>query len=409
MALTLTELENYDLRDAVVHRRSASIDSTLHEVYEQLNKYNVEFIAVLDGERLAGICSRDRVNLLLSHRYGRSLYLRHTLRMDHVEPETRTVAGTPLAQVFEPVFMRERRYLFDDVVLVDGEGRYLGMIPMNSMIQLQHSYFTAQLDAVRRQREELDSKNRQNEQEMIFARDLQMSFLPPVSRNGHGPGLHYTMRFEPADSLSGDFMQILDAGPGALGILICDVMGHGVRSALITALIRGLVERLPRFHARPGELLTQINRDLSGLLNQPGAFMFVTACCFVCDSKTGRTIYSNAGHHPPLRVRGRGGVEKILSEGGGQPALGIVPDLVYETFSCDLKRGDRFLLFTDGLTEAMNRTGEEFGEKRLTAVMSSHREHSTERFLDAVIGHAQDFIHPRTFDDDVCLVGVEYR
>src|SRR5439155_21854800 len=128
-----------------------------------------------------------------------------------------------------------------------------------------------------------------------------------------------------------------------------DVAGHGVRSALVTAMIRALVEEPKPVATDPGQFLTKLNRDLHAILKNTG--MLTTGFYLVADWKTGVMRYANAGHPKPLLVRRKEARAEPLANASGksQPALGLFEDAVYQGSEIELSRSDLVMLFTDGL------------------------------------------------------------
>ena len=137
-------------------------------------------------------------------------------------------------------------------------------------------------------------------------------------------------------------------------MFICDVAGHGVRSALVTAMVRALVEELKPSAANPGKFLTKLNSDLYAILKHTGTPMLTTAFYLVADWEAGNMRYANAGHPKPLHLLRRSQAEWHSlgnAEGKCQPALGLFEDAVYLTTEQKLTPGDVVMLFTDGVYE----------------------------------------------------------
>jgi sigma-B regulation protein RsbU (phosphoserine phosphatase) len=185
-------------------------------------------------------------------------------------------------------------------------------------------------------------------------------------------------------------------------------MGHGVRSALITAMIRAMLEPLRRISVRPGELLTQLNRDLTPMLRQAGAMIFVTAAYAFFDAAAGKVRYAQAGHPTPLRwdpaSRTAGRIPCPPDVEG--PALGLVDDFPYAECVEPLKAGDRWLFFTDGVFEASS-NDEEFGLERLGETFARCAPRTLDETLDGVLESVNAFCAGTELPDDVCLIGVQ--
>jgi sigma-B regulation protein RsbU (phosphoserine phosphatase) len=129
---------------------------------------------------------------------------------------------------------------------------------------------------------------------------------------------------------------------------------------------------------------------------------FATFCYARIDAGARRIVYSNAGHNPPILVHASGQVER-LTEGG--MVLGVFPDNAYEQAALSLASGDRLLFFTDGISEARNPDGDEYGEERIGAVAASVREQGVEAIKDAVLADVNSFSHNQ-FEDDATLIVV---
>ena len=271
-------------------------------------------------------------------------------------------------------------------------------------------------DRVEKRTRELREKNQQMEEELKMARELQVALLPrdfptiPVGAPPLESALSFLSFYFPTGDVSGDFFSVFPVGEKAAGVLICDVMGHGVRSALITGIIRGLVEEHAKLAADPGVLLTHINRALTVILQQAGTTMFATCFYVVADVERAELRFANAGHPCALHVRCDGGsVEKLDDEQSRGPVMGVFPSATYATAARSMVTGDRVMLFTDGLYEVEDATGALFSEDQLRATASRHAALAPEEFFDRVLSDIRKYSESETFADDVCIVGMQIR
>jgi serine phosphatase RsbU (regulator of sigma subunit) len=262
--------------------------------------------------------------------------------------------------------------------------------------------------------DELRQKNSQMEADLDLAHEIQMAFLPEKYLNFPrvvGPlenFLHFDHRYYPTSTLGGDFIDIVMVSDTEVGVFICDVMGHGVRSALVTAVIRGLVEELKPIASDPGQFLSGLNNSLIAVLRRTRTPMFASAFFVVADVANGQMCYANAGHPSPLHVkRGAGVVEPLCSaqENTG-PALGVFEDFAYLTCQCDLFHQDLLMVFTDGLFEVEGQESD-YDEEQLIAAVRRHMEHPVTLLFDNVLADIQQFSDRKVFEDDVCLVGMD--
>ena len=261
---------------------------------------------------------------------------------------------------------------------------------------------------------ELWAKNAIMEEDLDMARELQMAFLPqhfptvPRGAEQAASAVKFCSIFHPTSSVSGDFFNVVRVSDTAVGVFICDVMGHGVRAALVTAMMRALEEQLGELAGNPGALLTEMNRALRGILRQLGTTLFTTACYIIVDVANGRLTFANAGHPSPLLLHGTPrGVEPITARRVPGPALGLIDDVEYLTHELPIAAGDRILAFTDGLFEVENANAEPFSIERLRESIRSRAGLPLADLLQDVFDEVEHFAQGQEFSDDVCLIGME--
>lgn len=262
---------------------------------------------------------------------------------------------------------------------------------------------------------QLREKNQLLEDDMRMASEVQQAFLPQqlsgLLRKAARNSLHFYSSYVPAGALGGDFFHILPLSDTTAGVFISDVMGHGVRAALVTALERALVEELASVATNPGEFLTQINRSLLSILRRTGTPLFVSAFYLFVDVTFSEIRYAIAGHPRQWIVRRSLGKVEPLSTHGHKPgpALGVFADQRYEMFREKLLPGDLVMLFTDGLFEVEDVNGDTMDQDRLLEIVREKMHlppaELSAAILDAVKQHAAD----GQFADDVCLVIMDYE
>ena len=226
--------------------------------------------------------------------------------------------------------------------------------------------------------EELREKNAQVEADLNVAREVQGAFLPeryptfPRNAPAKESALRFCHRYLPTGAVGGDFFDVLPISDTQAGVFICDVMGHGVRAALVTAMVRALAEELVSAAGEPDKFLVEINRGLLGILTQTRAPMFASAFYLVVDLARGELRYSSAGHPSALLVRRNMGTVEALRFPGSRPgpALGVFEESVYPICRCPVSPQDLVVLFTDGLYEVEGAEGDEYGQERLLAAVS---------------------------------------
>ncbi|MBN1674784.1 MAG: SpoIIE family protein phosphatase [Kiritimatiellae bacterium] len=407
--------DDADLRALIGHREAIQADDILDNAYRRFSQHTFEYMAVLDGTRMIGLVGRSQIGMLFGAESGRALFLKRRVREYMLAEFMAVTTASNVAAVLDAVFRRNPRFFYDDVALLADDGAFLGLIFVYTLVQLQNALLSENIRRLRQTNEEIDQQKQEMETDLSLARELQMAMLPqrypmrqgldPVS----GSSLSLVHRYRPAGKVGGDFFQVLRLSESTVGVFVCDVMGHGVRAAMVTAMLRALLEELKRVAGVPGEFLTQVNRDLQAMLRQSGSPQFATVFYLVADLAADCFRFACAGHPPPLRSnRADAAVERLRGEQDTtHPPLGLLEDVAYRTHEAPMRPGDRVILFTDGITEATNNAQEEFGEQRLMELVRRHADLPAPALLDRAIEEARLFAADGTFTDDVCLVALE--
>ena len=244
------------------------------------------------------------------------------------------------------------------------------------------------------------------EQELRIARNIQMSLLPqgPVAM----PGLTVIAHCEPAREVGGDYYDFLPIDEHTLGILVADVSGKGTSAALYMAELKGIVLSLSQRYRSPRELLIEADRIISNHLDSRS---FITVTYLVVDLRAGTVQYARAGHCPLVYVPGPYASQRapqLLAPDG--LVLGLQLDggrtfvRLLEEVSVPLGRGDLFVLFTDGLTEAMNGQGDCFGESRLAALIGEHADLPADELRERILRDIEAFTGSAIQQDDMTMV-----
>jgi sigma-B regulation protein RsbU (phosphoserine phosphatase) len=240
------------------------------------------------------------------------------------------------------------------------------------------------------------------EEELIIGRDIQLSLLPE-----HLPtisGWEFAKAYLPAQEISGDFYDYFEI-PGdrlRLGLVIADVMGKGVPAALFMAMCRTTIRSTAISNRTPSEALFKTNELI---LKDSQANLYLSAVYAILDPTTGRLDFTIAGHNRPLIARAsKQDISELQSTG---IILGAFDEIRLEGQSLVLEPGDTLLLYTDGVTEAVNATQEHFGEERLKRVLSSNRDSSSRSILSAVLEAVESFEDPSGKRDDRTLLVVK--
>jgi serine phosphatase RsbU (regulator of sigma subunit) len=242
------------------------------------------------------------------------------------------------------------------------------------------------------------------EEELRIAHEIQMSLLP------QGPlrmrGVSVTALCVPAREVGGDYYDLLPLDDHRLGVLIADVSGKGTSAALYMAELKGLVLSLSRIHESPRDLLVHANRLIAEHLD---ARSFITMTYAVLDLQKGTMTYARAGHTPLIYVPGAPGSHaQILVPDGLVLGLKIDNGELFERLlqeeTIDLRAGDLFVLFTDGISEAMNARDDCFGEGRLGQLVERHARLASDELRERVLREISAFVGDAPQHDDMTMI-----
>ena len=259
----------------------------------------------------------------------------------------------------------------------------------------------------------LKSINKEYEEELILAREIQHAILPENSNDWEdkleqwSDRLNIAQLYIPATHLAGDYYDIISVDENRIGFLIVDVMGHGVRSALIVSLIRGLLEQAQPYAHKPSDYLQQINHGLSTLLSRTSSALFASACYCVLDFSENTISMTCAGHDQPLIEFKQAETTINVPK---DPALGFFPDAEYSETVIPLDQVKKILLFTDGLYESVNEQDEEWGTERLQkSFQQASNNNNITHMQQTIYDSALAWVGELGFNDDVCILGAELK
>ena len=240
--------------------------------------------------------------------------------------------------------------------------------------------------------------------ELEIARRIQSSTLPRQIPSL--PHLQIAARYVPMSAVAGDFYDFLVLDEHRVGILVADVTGHGVPAALIASMLKVAFAAQLEHAGDPALLLAGLNRSLCGKFEDH----FVTAAYVFVDMQRNTLRYAGAGH-PPLMLTSRSsGAVRQIEENGLM--LGLFPEAEYAAAEIPLDSGDRCLIYTDGVFEAMSATQEEYGKPRMAEFLKAHRDLSAVALTAALLEEVARWaghVNGRSQDDDITVVAVDFR
>jgi serine phosphatase RsbU (regulator of sigma subunit) len=240
-------------------------------------------------------------------------------------------------------------------------------------------------------------KQRDLERELDFATQVQLGFLP--NKRPQTEGFEFCDYYEAAHRVGGDYFDYIELPGGRVAVAVADVAGKGIPAALLMARLYSATRYHLLSQSDLGLALSDLNRDIStcGLGHR-----FVTCALAVIDPATRQVALANAGHLPPLIRHSDGSITEVVSQHAGMP-LGIVPDQEFQQQQHQLSPGDTWLMFTDGVTEAMNGDSEIFGTQRLQQSFARAPD-ELDAMIQAVVADVAAHCGERDQSDDMCLV-----
>jgi phosphoserine phosphatase RsbU/P len=257
---------------------------------------------------------------------------------------------------------------------------------------------------LREAREQLAQQLLSINNELEMARQIQLSILPHELPKI--AGLDIAARYMPMTSVAGDFYDFIIPDDKHLGILIADVAGHGLPSALIASMLQVALSAQVAHASDPAEVLSGLNRSLCGKFQ----YNFVTAAYTFVDMERQTMNYAGAGHPPLLLLRGSDGKARELMENG--LFLGMFPEAEYSAKQLSLEPGDRCVLYTDGIPETKNPSDEEFKTGRFMRSIENNKALGADQFVDAFLGELSRWSEQplgQGQQDDITLLVVDFK
>ena len=296
---------------------------------------------------------------------------------------------------------------FQTVVLSNRFANALSSVEnISEMLELKVRDRTLELES---ERNKLQVKNELMRRDLEMARFIQKQFIPRKS-----PSPKIAFHYQPMELVGGDFFDFVQFSKNKIGILVSDVSGHGVPAAFVTSMIKSYMLQFSEVINSPAEFLLNLNE----LLYNQTAGNFVTAFYCIFDPASGSITYSNAGHIMPM-ILSKNGVRLMKTVFRGVP-LAIFDNKtlisrreVYQNNTMELEKGEKLLLYTDGLCEAVNLFEKEtiepeflsdFGTDKLFDVLQAGMEMSPEQLVNSIVDNLVSFRGGNTFDDDICII-----
>ncbi|MGB5296820.1 MAG: SpoIIE family protein phosphatase [Thermoanaerobaculia bacterium] len=291
----------------------------------------------------------------------------------------------------------------------DAEGRVTNYIG----VQVDITERRVAEEALQRTKDDLESANQRMQRNLQAAVRVQQALLPTSTPDV--PGVEFAWRLDPCTELAGDFLNFYRLADNMVGAYVLDVSGHGVAASLLSVTVSRMLSGTSRqsvlFDANGGPDQRNLVSPLrvAEKLNElfpfdPRTAQFFTLLYGLVDTSDRTFRYVSAGHLPPIRVPRQGEPTQLDSEG---LPIGLFPDSAWMDRTVQLQEGDRVYLYTDGLVEAEDRQGVEFGVDRLTDLLASLRSEPLDGSLDQALRSVNAWTGPTPLEDDASILAIE--
>lgn len=380
-----------------------------HRPLEELFKLILDLSIEAVGAERGVLMTLEGEKLVPRASHGDGFRISTTVR-DRVLEQKTSLLVRDLAQ--DKAF-REQASIFEQqihtmmAVPLQTESRVIGLIYVDSRSFVRE--FTpddlnlltvlANVAAIRIERErfaELERTEQRRTRDLEQAAEIQRGILPVDPPKV--PGVDLAGHNAPCHTVGGDYYDFIPYADGRVLVVLGDVAGKGMSAALLMSNLQARVQTLAE---DPSDLAKMMSRLDASIAAHSPSNRFITLFLGTIDAVAGRLVYCNAGHNPPLLVRPSGEVDRLGAVG---TVLGIMPELGYEEETHRFEVGDMLAIYSDGVTEAENPDGEEYGEQRLTEVLLQHRDLDAAAIVARVVESVSAWIAAAPAADDVTLL-----
>jgi sigma-B regulation protein RsbU (phosphoserine phosphatase) len=362
---------------------------------------------VLVNQRMADLVGANSAEEVVG-KHDQDYFLEGLIKDSTHDEEEIMETGTPVVKKLEKIHWKDQHVTWSvssKYPWYDSEGKIQGTFGVSSDV--------TELVEIKQKLERiayvLERQNESLEEQLRLAREIQQAAFPSkIPSVFHGSReAAFQHRYLPASQLAGDFFEVIPLGDGQVGFLVCDVMGHGLRSALVVSMLRGLIEKQRDILGnQPGMFLTGLNDGLCHLLERTSQLIFATAVYGFIDLEKGELRLSSAGHPDPVvRMGGKTKLLKLEGEVKG-PGLGLKPGFEFQDLVVSMNSLEGIWVFTDGVFEVLGSSGEEFGVARLCEAIRGGG--TGAEAIDRVVSEAIAFSAADAFEDDLCVLGIDF-
>jgi serine phosphatase RsbU (regulator of sigma subunit) len=380
-----------------------------HRPLEELFKLILDLSIETVGAERGVLMSLEGEHLVPRAVHGDSFRISATVR-DRVLQEKNSLLVRDLQQdeaFREQISISGQQIQTMMAVPLQTENRVIGLVYVDSR-SFVHEFtpddlnlltVLANVAAIRIEREhyaEIERQEHRRTLDLIQAAEIQREFLPRGAPSV--AGIDLAGHNAPCRTVGGDYYDFIPYADGRVAVVLGDVAGKGMSAALLMSNLQARVQILAEDPRNLAELMGRLDQSIA--INCPDN-RFITMFLGVIDPAAGRLVFCNAGHNPPLLIRSSGETERLRAVG---TALGILPGLSYQEESREFTSGDLLAIYSDGVTEAENPEGEEFGERQLAELLAFKRADSAGDIVDAVIQALKDWTSSAPAVDDITLL-----
>mgnify|MGYP000884412173 CR=1 FL=1 len=242
----------------------------------------------------------------------------------------------------------------------------------------------------------IEKENKNFHKELTFASELQKNLLP--KRYPKEDKIRFASKYLPTAYIGGDFFDVAQIDDDRIAVFIIDVSGHGIKSAMIASLVKTIFEKEIIITPSPKDFFANLNNEFIRNFHDED---FLTCFLIILDFKKMKAVYSSAAHPNTILINRNGSIEDLKTEGF---IVGIFENTKYYNNEIDIRAGDKFILYTDGIIEVFGENNDQYGKERFKSNVESLKNNDIEDLADGILTELLFFSKEPTFEDDLTLL-----
>ncbi|QXM07266.1 SpoIIE family protein phosphatase [Crassaminicella indica] len=285
-----------------------------------------------------------------------------------------------------------KKYFQFTTKYINYNGEDMVLVILDDITELENSKLELQ-----KRNEMIEAYHSRIRDELALAKNVQQNLIP--NKLPQLEGVSLSAIYKPLEEIGGDLYDFIKINENSLGIFLSDISGHGVPAAMITAMVKAIMETSNYLFQHPAAFINYLNRKLINISEN----LYLTAFYGLYNNKTKRFTYMRCGHPYPLIIRNG---ECIELKEGGSTILGVFENINFESKTIALQKGDKLIFYTDGLTETKEYP-HTISQKDLHSILLKHSHKKIDSFINHVYEEIINLRKSKTFEDDVCILGME--